>query len=131
MNRKWFSIIALIAIATFFLSLSSCGFNQHLVSIQVVPPGGDIRLSRIERCLQGHGTYEHPPADQGHYRYRNVVGRLAESGFDHRHEFGYCSQSSAAAGTCMRVITTAPTKSPAVRSLLGAAPALRLATRLS
>ena len=39
MNRKWFSILALIAAATFFFNLSSCGFNQHLVSIQVVPSG--------------------------------------------------------------------------------------------
>ena len=61
MNRKWFSIIALIAAATFFLSLSSCGFNQHLVSIQVVPPGRDFQLCRIEHLFQAMGTYEHPP----------------------------------------------------------------------
>ena len=55
MNRKWFSIFALIVAATFFLSLSSCGFNQHLVSIQVVPPGRDIQLRRIEHRISGHG----------------------------------------------------------------------------
>jgi hypothetical protein len=63
MSRKWFSILALIATATFFPSLSSCGFNQHLVSIQVQPasvtflsPGTDITFQ-----LKAYGTYVHPP----------------------------------------------------------------------
>ncbi len=38
MSRKWFSILALIAAATIIAqSTSSCGVNQHLVSIQVNP----------------------------------------------------------------------------------------------
>ncbi len=61
MNRKWFSIIALIAIATFFLSLSSCGFNQHLVSIQVVPPGTTFNYVGASSTFKAMGTYEHPP----------------------------------------------------------------------
>ena len=62
MNRKWFSIIALIAVATFFLSLSSCGFNQHLVSIQVVPPGTTFNYVGASSTFKAMGTYEHPPA---------------------------------------------------------------------
>jgi hypothetical protein len=64
MNRKWFSVIALIAVATFFSSLSSCGFNQHLVSIQIQPSGGatfgavDPKLAVDFTAL---GTYVHPP----------------------------------------------------------------------
>ncbi|MFZ0137961.1 MAG: hypothetical protein WAK89_12925 [Candidatus Sulfotelmatobacter sp.] len=61
MNRKWFSIIALIAVATFFLSLSSCGFNQHLVSIQVVPPGVTFNSVGSSAVFHATGTYEHPP----------------------------------------------------------------------
>jgi hypothetical protein len=61
MNRKWFSIIALIAAATFFLSLSSCSFNQHLVSIQVVPPGATFNSVGSSIVFQAMGTYEHPP----------------------------------------------------------------------
>jgi hypothetical protein len=62
MNRKWFSIVALIAVATFFLSLSSCGFNQHLVSIQVVPPGTTFNYVGASSTFKAMGTYEHPPA---------------------------------------------------------------------
>ncbi|MGA9304895.1 MAG: hypothetical protein WBW31_05750 [Candidatus Sulfotelmatobacter sp.] len=62
MNRKWFSIIALIAVATFFLSLSSCGFNQHLVSIQVLPPGTTFNYVGASSTFKAMGTYEHPPA---------------------------------------------------------------------
>jgi len=61
MSRKWFSILALIAAATFFSSLSSCGFNKHLVSIQVLPTtvlfggvGAEVQFKAI-------GTYDHPP----------------------------------------------------------------------
>jgi hypothetical protein len=61
MNRKWFSIIALIAVAAFFLSLSSCGFNQHLVSISVVPPGATFNSVGSSSVFQAMGTYEHPP----------------------------------------------------------------------
>jgi hypothetical protein len=61
MSRKWFSIIALIAAATFFLSLPSCGFNQHLVSIQVVPPGTTFNFVGASTVFKAMGTYEHPP----------------------------------------------------------------------
>src|SRR6204780_2156905 len=61
MNRKWFSILALIAVATFFLSLSSCGFNQHLGSISVVPPGATFNSVGSSIVFQAMGTYEHPP----------------------------------------------------------------------
>src|SRR5271155_3617979 len=61
MNRKWFSILALIAAATFFVNLSSCGFNQHLVSIQVVPPGATFNSVGSSIVFKAMGTYEHPP----------------------------------------------------------------------
>jgi hypothetical protein len=61
MNRKWFSIIALIAAATFFLNLSSCGYNQHLVSIQVVPPGATFNSVGASIIFKAMGTYDHPP----------------------------------------------------------------------
>jgi hypothetical protein len=63
MNAKWFSIVALIAAATFFLSLSSCGFNQHLVSITISP--SSFTFGGINQGLYADfaatGTYEHPP----------------------------------------------------------------------
>ncbi len=64
MSRSWFSIVALVATASLFLSLSSCGFNQHLVSINIpekggtfggVGPGAFFNFTAI-------GTYIHPPA---------------------------------------------------------------------
>src|SRR5580698_4588908 len=61
MNRKWVSIIALIAVAAFFLRLSRCGFNQHLVSISVVPPGATFNSVGSSIVFQAMGTYEHPP----------------------------------------------------------------------
>jgi hypothetical protein len=62
MNAKWFSILALIAAATLFLSLPSCGFNQHLVSIQVVPPGATFNTVGSSVVFTAMGTYEHPPS---------------------------------------------------------------------
>ncbi len=62
MSRKWFSIIALIAAATFLFNLSSCGFNQHLVSIQVTPPGTTFPAVGSSSRFTATGTYEHPPA---------------------------------------------------------------------
>jgi hypothetical protein len=62
MSRKWFSILALIAAATFLFNLSSCGFNQHLVSIQVVPPGATFNSIGASIIFKAMGTYEHPPA---------------------------------------------------------------------
>jgi hypothetical protein len=64
MSRSWFNIVALTATASLFLSLSSCGFNQHLVSINIpekggtfggVGPGAFFNFTAI-------GTYIHPPA---------------------------------------------------------------------
>src|SRR5580692_4114644 len=64
MNAKWFSIFALIAAATFFLSLSSCGFNQHLVSISIPESGGTFGGigPGIYFAFTAIGTYVHPPA---------------------------------------------------------------------
>ncbi|MFZ0758781.1 MAG: hypothetical protein WAM69_02425 [Candidatus Sulfotelmatobacter sp.] len=64
MSRKWFSIAALIAIAAFFLSLSSCGFNQHLVSINIPETGGTFGAvdSSLYFDFVAIGTYIHPPA---------------------------------------------------------------------
>jgi hypothetical protein len=64
MNAKWFSIFALIAAATFFFSLSSCGFNQHLVSINSPESGGTFGGigPGIYFDFTAIGTYVHPPA---------------------------------------------------------------------
>ncbi|HWY19721.1 MAG TPA: hypothetical protein VNX26_00790 [Candidatus Acidoferrum sp.] len=65
MNRKWFSIIALVAAATFLFNLSSCAFNQHLVSIAVSPQGTTITLTGVGQQVSTQftalGTYIHPP----------------------------------------------------------------------
>jgi hypothetical protein len=61
MNRKWFSILALLAAATLLLNASSCGFNQHLVSIQVVPPGATFNSVGASIIFKAMGTYDHPP----------------------------------------------------------------------
>jgi hypothetical protein len=64
MNRKWFSIIVLIATATFLLNVSSCGFNQHLVSINIPESGGTFGGvgPGIFFDFTAIGTYIHPPA---------------------------------------------------------------------
>jgi hypothetical protein len=63
MSRKWFSIIALIAAATFLFSLSSCAFNRHLISISIAPSGATF--GAVDNSLfvnfTASGTYEHPP----------------------------------------------------------------------
>jgi hypothetical protein len=70
MSRKWFSILALIAAATFLSSLSSCGFNRHLVSIQIAPSvvtfGGVVVPPNPASYVDfaATGTYEHPPSVQ-------------------------------------------------------------------
>lgn len=61
MSRKWFSILALIATSTFLLNESSCGYNQHLVSIQVVPPGATFNSVGSSVIFKAMGTYDHPP----------------------------------------------------------------------
>jgi len=64
MNAKWFGIFALIAAATLLLSLSSCGFNQHLVSINIPESGGTFGGTGpgIFFDFTAVGTYIHPPA---------------------------------------------------------------------
>jgi hypothetical protein len=67
MNRKWFSIAALVAAAAFLFSLSSCAFNQHLKSISIVPSaftyGGAAAPGSVQTPipLTAYGTYNHPP----------------------------------------------------------------------
>jgi len=61
MNRKWFSVLALTATAMMLFSASSCGFNQHLVSIQVVPPGATFNSVGASIVFKAMGTYDHPP----------------------------------------------------------------------
>jgi hypothetical protein len=64
MNRKWFSIAALVIAATALLSLSSCAHNQHLASIQVQPSaGGTFFTADLTAFFQfkAFGTYVHPP----------------------------------------------------------------------
>jgi len=61
MSRKWFSILALIATSTFLLNESSCGYNQHLVSIRVVPPGATFNSVGASIIFKAMGTYDHPP----------------------------------------------------------------------
>jgi hypothetical protein len=60
MNRMWFGIIALIAFATMLFSFG-CGYNQHLISIQVVPPGATFNSVGASIVFKAMGTYEHPP----------------------------------------------------------------------
>jgi hypothetical protein len=64
MSRKWFSILALIATATFLVNVSSCGYNQHLISINVPESGGSF--GAVDPSLffdfKAYGTYIHPPA---------------------------------------------------------------------
>jgi hypothetical protein len=64
MSRKWFSIIALVAAATFFINLASCGFNQHLVSINIPESGGTFGAAdpSLYFDFTAIGTYIHPPA---------------------------------------------------------------------
>jgi hypothetical protein len=64
MDRKWFSIVALIAAATFFINLSSCGYNQHLISISIAPSGATFGAAdpALYVNFTATGTYEHPPS---------------------------------------------------------------------
>jgi hypothetical protein len=63
MSRKWFSVLALIATATLFLSLSSCAYNQHLVSINIPEKGGTFGAAdpSLFFNFKAFGTYIHPP----------------------------------------------------------------------
>src|ERR1700688_1439880 len=62
MTRKWFSILAVIIAATLLVSLSNCAYNQHLVSIQVQPPGATFNSVGSSIRFKAVGTYIHPPA---------------------------------------------------------------------
>ena len=80
MNAKWFSIFALIAAATLLFSLPSCGFNQHLVSINIPESGGTFGGigPGIFFDFTAIGTYVHPPGDQRHYRLGDLdIGQSA------------------------------------------------------
>jgi len=63
MNRRGFSFAALIILAFLLFSLS-CGFNQHLTSIQIQPAGG-ATFGAVDAGLfvnfKAYGTYDHPP----------------------------------------------------------------------
>ena len=69
MNRKWFSIAALIVVAISLLSVSSCGDPQELVSIQIEPSAQAFGASNIpliqdvglQAQLTALGNYVHPP----------------------------------------------------------------------
>jgi hypothetical protein len=61
MSRKWFSLLALISTVTLLVSSLSCGFNQHLVSIQVTPPGATFNSVGASIVFKAMGTYVHPP----------------------------------------------------------------------
>jgi hypothetical protein len=68
MSRKWFSVIVIIALATFLASVPSCGFNQHLVSIQIAPASATFGAATAVGAnpsafiyFSATGTYEHPP----------------------------------------------------------------------
>jgi len=64
MSRKWLGFAILIAVATLLLNTSSCGFNQHLVSIEVEPSSG-ATFGGVDPSLivdfTATGTYDHPP----------------------------------------------------------------------
>jgi uncharacterized repeat protein (TIGR02543 family) len=62
MYHKWFSIISLVAAGVLLLSFSSCARNQHLTSIQVVPPGATFEGVGAQIQFKAFGTYSHPPA---------------------------------------------------------------------
>ena len=69
MIRKWFGVSALVVVASAFLSLSSCGREQQLVSIQVQPTSetfgaSDVQVfldAGLQVQLRALGTFIHPP----------------------------------------------------------------------
>jgi hypothetical protein len=69
MNRKWFSIVALVIVAGSLLNISSCGDPQELVSIAIQPTVETFGASNIpvsddagaQVQLRALGTYVHPP----------------------------------------------------------------------
>ena len=69
MKGKWWSVVALVFIASIFLSLSSCGRDQELVGISIQPTSETFGASNIpvssdaglQLQLRALGTYIHPP----------------------------------------------------------------------
>jgi Divergent InlB B-repeat domain len=69
MNRKWFSIAALVVVGILTLSVSSCGDKQELTSISIQPSTETFGASNIpviddagaQVQLRALGTYIHPP----------------------------------------------------------------------
>ncbi|MGB8062509.1 MAG: hypothetical protein WCF26_11485 [Candidatus Sulfotelmatobacter sp.] len=69
MNGKWLSVIALVVVASALLTVSSCGHDQQLVSIQIQPGTETFGESNIpvnldaglQVQLRALGTYIHPP----------------------------------------------------------------------
>jgi hypothetical protein len=62
MNRKWFSIAALMTVAISLLSVSSCGHDQKLVSIALQPSSGFVfEGPNATGQFTAYGTYIHPP----------------------------------------------------------------------
>jgi hypothetical protein len=69
MNGKWLSVIALVVVAGALLTVSSCGRDQQLVSIQIQPGTETFGESNIpvsldaglQVQLRALGTYIHPP----------------------------------------------------------------------
>jgi hypothetical protein len=62
MNRKWWSVIPIIAAAALLLSQPSCAHNQDLVSITLQPSGGFVFEGfGAQGQFTALGTYIHPP----------------------------------------------------------------------
>ena len=67
MNRKWFSIAALLVAAVVLLNLSSCARSQELVGITVTPQGSSITIAgsapdeQVSTQFTAIGSYIHPP----------------------------------------------------------------------
>src|SRR5271154_2966560 len=64
MKAKWFGVFALIATATLLFSLSSCAYNQPLISINIPFSGGTFGAPdpSLYFDFKAFGTYVHPPA---------------------------------------------------------------------
>ena len=69
MNRKWLSIVVLMAAAGLLLGLNSCGHDQRLVSIAIQPTVETVGTTEtpvledagFQVQLRALGTYIHPP----------------------------------------------------------------------
>jgi len=61
MNRNWFSLVIICAVA---LLLPSCGADKKLVSITVTPSGANITGAGLNLQFTAVGSYIHPPVTQ-------------------------------------------------------------------